>query len=57
MWPGIVMGTTRLCSPTPGGGDGESLPGSVCELSPLLIPVMSGSLLLGLARSQSEEKA
>lgn len=56
VWPVTLMGTTRLGLLRPGGGDGESLPGSSCEVSPLPMLMMSVSLMLGLARSQFEEK-
>lgn len=51
-----LMGTTRLGLVRPGGGEGESLVGTCCKVSPFTIPIDSGGLSLGLLLSQFEEK-
>lgn len=54
VWPVTLIGTTKLGLVRPGGGDGESLLSSSCEVSPFPILMIFGSL--SLARSQFEEK-
>lgn len=50
--PATQIGTTRDGLLKPGGGDGESLPEISCDVSPLLKPMKSEDLLLGLTGSQ-----
>lgn len=52
----MLMGTTRLGLVKPGGGEGESLVGICCKVSPFTKPIDSGGLSLGLLLSQLEEK-